>query len=80
MPPIVPKVVDVHHRIAFAQEHLPNGHPAFVNDFDVILEPVIVGYAPILAVFLELVEMAVGPSHERLECQRHFAVTRLPAP
>src|ERR1017187_6818739 len=67
MPPIVAKVVDVHHRLAFGQKQFGNRHYTFVNDLDITVKSVIIWHAPILAVLLKLVKMAVGPTEDGLE-------------
>ena len=78
MPPIVAKVVDVHHRLAFGQKQFGNRHYTFVNDLDITAKSIIIRHAPILAVLLKLVKVAVRPAEDRLEsvveaAQRHRA-------
>ena len=67
MPPIVAKVVHVNHRVAFGFHNPADRHPAFVNDLDITVKSIIIRHAPILAVLLKLVQVAVSPTENRLE-------------
>ena len=67
MPPIVAKVVHVDQRVAFGQKQFGNRHFTFVNDLDITVKSIIIRHAPILAVLLKLVKVAVGPTENRLE-------------
>ena len=67
MPPIIAEVVGVAHRVAFGLQNPADRNPAFVNYLDVAIKPIIVGHAPILAVLLKLVQVAVRPTEDRLE-------------
>jgi hypothetical protein len=81
MPPIITEIVDVDHRVAFGLENLAKRNPAFVNYLDVAIKPIIIGHAPVLAILLKLVKVAVRPAENRLEsvveaaqgnCARHL--------
>ena len=67
MPPIVAKVVDVDQRVAFGQKQFGNRHFTFVNDLDITVKSIIIRHAPILAVLLKLVQVAVSPTENRLK-------------
>ena len=67
MPPVVAKVVDVHHRFAFGFQNPADRHPAFVNDLDISLKSIIIRHAPIQPILFPLVQVAIGPAENGLE-------------
>ena len=64
--PIVAEVVLVDHAVAFLLEHACQLRLAFVDQIEFV-KLIPLRDAPVLAVLLELVEMAVGPAHDRLD-------------
>ena len=65
--PVVAEVVEVKQRVAFGLQQPVERDAVGVDDLDTILFKFIVRYTVAGAVFLELVEMAVGPPHHDLE-------------
>jgi len=66
VPPVVAKVINVEYEITRRRQDIGDCGPSLVDE----LNPVVVvrfGYAPVLAVFLEPMQMAIGPAYKGLE-------------
>src|ERR1039457_673329 len=66
MPPTVTDIVTVDHGVAFGLEQLDKLRFALVNQVEFI-KLVVLRDGPILPILLELVKVAVGPTHDDLE-------------
>ena len=66
MLPVIAEIILVFERIAFALKHRGNRCFPLIDQVELI-ELIPLGHSPILAVFLELMEVAIGPTHRDLD-------------
>jgi hypothetical protein len=66
VPPVIAQIVDVNDGITLRLEDGTDFCPALIEDVNIIVFEVL-RYAPILALFLELMKMGVSPAQHNLE-------------